>query len=465
MPRVIVRQYRPEDFDYGQPFARGVAEAGQALGRGIQASGEARDKRDREEKDYQIQLQKAEAATLREQRMAAEYEERATSREADRAAVVEGLEKLGAEKAGAEWQKGVQEALRSPGGVLGPFGMLNPRKIAGSARGAMEAQKQMLGDVEQAKRMTPSAARRFLTDRTEERKLELVTRAYEEETADLQKALQDGAFEDPLAIFASAGSGKVQPPSETAMRRAEDFGKALRQALQDKKMPGETSKRLQEVYDQHRKIRQRAVGWKKADVDAVEMLDTFQQLAAKVENPELRDPLLGKLAEARGEWARTEYPSFRVANEPADTLGKLQALIFDAQALQGSVEPTATERNAKIQEDYIRAVGGTRGPIPSAPPAKRGRSSPERQRQTQAAPAPSAPAKRQPKGGKRTDVQALENYVVEHAQDALRAGSREERVTAIERMVDGAVRTFGVNRDDPRVRRVIRQALSKAFEG
>jgi hypothetical protein len=507
-------------------FGEAVARAGSAFGGAIeqihrQKELEARQKIEDAQRNraLDIQEQNAQAKLLREQ--GALQQNAAVKQDAlDR---LDQMAEANTRDAAAE---GVRQSLASPGGVLGPFGIAS-RAAMGGAQAVAETQQEFAGKRALAEQMTGPAAQAFLVREARDMKVAALKRGYAEEGQALQHALQDGVFEDPATMFERASSGKTPkevPPSAQAQAEAKRYAEALQSAIAEGRSPGDVHARLAHQYDVHRQIVQRAKAWPLADQRAAELQDTLRKVLA--ETPNTVDPLTGdnphadlqeRLAQMDGEWARTQYQTFRMGHDPGDSLAGLQKVLFsataksapgafqqmdqamvadrqlpktDVQAVAGAASANARGGDTSGAERNSYETSAGRGTTPPSGGKREGQLqglAADSAQQKRTAPAMSSEdektanakqrAERESRGmvGRTRDENApkrkltsaddkkkLDGLVRDEAQKTLAAsGDRKTQMLALR---DRIAKDLGLDTSDPRVFSAVKEALSKAYQ-
>lgn len=479
----------------------------QGLGRNIAAIGLTLQQiRDRD-KALEVERTRAEAALLREQNADAARQALAQERAAGVAGSVAGLKALGESGMRATLAQSVDEGMKKPlGSILGPFGMLNPRAVMGGLKSAAEIKERMDHNMALASYMSPVDARAHLT------------RAAAEEKDYARKA---GLQADLRALNNAVADGVIDE------RKAKLFSSALQSAVREGRDPGEIHARIAKEYDLHSQLKARAKGWAEADKNATQMISDIERTAAGIQDPDLKQAIAEKVAMARGEWAKTEYPSFRMESDAGKSLAALQALLYQAQASAGApVSRTKTEQavgDEGVRDDAFtperraaREMAGLRFFIPGMA----GQST--QQQQQPQAPAPTttpgrtrAPGPKQQQAGddadaftpERSGIRAmtgqqlsvppedlaaknrlradmglppiastlpqqsgqpdevrLRTLVRAGAYEALQAGTTEERAKRIGVLRKHIADELGLDVEDPAVMKRVRQALSEVYD-
>lgn len=480
-------------------FGEAVSRAGAAFGGAIEqihrekAAAERQKIEDAQrDRALDIQEQRAQAALLKEQGTLAQGA--AVKQDA-----LERLDRMADANTKDAYADGVRKSLASPGGALGPFGVFS-RAAQGGVQAAADAQQEMAGKTALAQQMTGPAAQAFLTREAADMKRRALVRGYQEEGQAVQNALQDGVFEDPASMFERASSGKTPkevPPSAQAQAQAKQYAEALQSAIAEGRSPGDVHARLAHQYDIHRQIVQRAKSWPVADTKAGEFIDTLRGILA--ETPSGIDPKTGtdahadlreRLAQMDGEWARTQYQTFRVAHDPGDSISGLQKVLFSATAksapdafMAQDAAVRADQQLPKTNADVVQAAAGANSrasgldgsAVPRGTPAARKTDTGERASEEQiAAAAPARAAERERRGFKsqsdakpnatRADgARQIKSIVAAEVQRGMASGAdKRDRIKAMwKRIVD----TTGLDPRDPAVHSLVREALSQEIEG
>lgn len=449
------------------------------LGRNIAEIGQTLSAARQREKALEAEKMRAEASLMREKNLAAQREAREAERTADREASMQGMEQLGQRSERAAYEASIQEAMRSPQGALGPFGALNPRALAGGLRSGLEAKQRSQARLELAARMSPEAARMYLARETENEKKIARDQAWKDEAQALQDAIADGVLDE---------------------RKAKLYARALQTAAREGKEPGQVWKLLAKEYDMHVKVKGRLRAWDQADKDAATLIQSIEQAASSVQDPVAQAALRGKVAQARGEWERTEHQSFRSQSDPEKTLGALREILFLAQAEAGTpmdlTQAERTQQESAVRNDaftpergaatseWARGMGGGRPPASAAAPRAQASSGGRRSTDTGkrasaeeiAAGEPARRAEREKRGlpGRTLDPNApkrqlkdvkdaerLHNFVLERAQKTLSVeGDRKQKVMQLR---DEIARDLGLDPSSPDVFAIVKQALEAAY--
>ena len=438
MPRIVIRDVEPN-----YHMGNAIIQAGQQLQEGISAS--ARNKSQGPDEDEIVRKELVEKK----------------------------LQEQASQETRAAMDQNLKEAMQSPGGVLGPYGILSQGRLKSLGEQGDKIKSQLATDKELARRMAPGTAEKYLSGRQAEYKQALLERGYEEEFKEVNRGLSSGVFDDPRSIYLGADSKGSGEPSEKAIQEAEMFNQDLQESLKAGKPPGQISKRIMERFDAHRQIRQRAKGWKQADERADKLFGSMEEVFQAVEDPEARQAMTEKLAKARGEWARTEYVDHRVASDPSKDLATIQGFLFEQQALagggpEGMSRPPAQEARAlRAEQPKLDPPAPSNWPFNQIPQDAAGGppGAPGPQMAPEPSPAPGAP----PAGAEAPQMdrqsQQLVAMVKDEAQGALRAGSREERVKRIGELRKRIARDLGLDVTDEKVKALVRQALQEAQGG
>lgn len=408
-----------------------------------------------------LEEQRAKAMLLREENKAAE-------READMEGSIKQARGEAAGAAGEALPGALEESMK--GGMLGPFGFLNKKPLEKAAARAQKIQATMEVNIEQARRMSPAAADRFLRRETENLKQSLLVEDYGEEFAALENALTSGKFEDPFMV-PKKGDGP-QEPSEEAMAKAEGYKKLLTQSLKEKKPPGGVLKLLESEYKKHDGLVARKAAWEDSDVRAKKMLTQLQDIAASI--PAGVDPETGKdsqeefaekLASAASGWASTNDIEFRRSNNPRDSLAGLQKILFGARAgadpekfvrQQQGIQGIEAARGERAGTEKVRgqaagpgldvhgALQGLQGPAPQTAPAAPGAGQPVGVQ----------PPAQGPSRGKQT--QAVERFLASELSGIVQREKDPEKRAGLlmDRLEDQ-----GYDLNDPAVQATLEQAI------
>lgn len=484
-------------------FGEAVSRAGNTLGGAINQQRRERiaieqQKVVNRQKDQALDIaeQRAQATLLREQGHFAS--DAAVKKDA-----LDRLDKLNQERMQGDAEHALRTSLSTPGGALGPFGVFS-RAAQASVQAVAEAKQQMAGKVALAQEMTGTAAHGFMTREAADLKRHVLVRGYQEEGQALQHALQDGVFEDPATMFERAASGKTpkeMPPSAGAQQQAKQYAEALQSAIAEGRSPGDVHARLAHQYDIHRQIVQRAKNWPVADTKAAELMDTLRGILA--ETPSGFDPntqtdahaeLQQRLAQMDGEWARTQYQTFRMGHEPGDSLAGLQKVLFSASAkfapdtfMRQDAVVRADQQLPKTNADVVQAAAGANSrasgldgsAVPRGTPAARKTDTGQRASPDEIAAAePARAAEREKRGfightrdhntpkrkmAGEADLKKLRGLVHDEAQKTLSAGGdRKAQVLALRERIS---KELGLDTSDPRVFSAVKQALSDVYEG
>lgn len=469
MPRVVVGQYGRADA--GGMIQQGIAGAGEALGEGIRAYGEDKRRAREFEAELEIEKTKAEALLEREKNQAAARGEASDAIEAEREAMVKGATDDMQKQVVSAAQQNLHKSLRLPGGALGPFGALDPKKLVSGIKTQMEVQRQMNQNIELAKRMKPAAGRAFLERESAKVKQGVLATGYQEEFEALQMLSDEG---------------KIGP------EQVKEYKKLLQQSLAEGKPPGAVMTALKKESEVYVRTQARADGWLRADKAGPEMIESLAQLISKlpsggvdpVSGKSMRETLMHRLNDARTEWSRTlpgptGYSKYRTENDAETALAALQKILFEAQidtdpeAFMAAQSRFAEEaRRAQppayqVDPNDMEMLRGMQGAASENRTGVIGRGTMKQgvppQEQAQAAPAqkPAKPARRA--GNAKSDQETLEAVVLDGARSALTAGSKQERVAAIQKMREQASKTTGLPVDHPEVHEIVKAALGKVY--
>ncbi len=438
-PFIVIARPDPE---------HGMGSAVKGLGRNIAEIGQTLAQARARDRQLDIEEQRAQAALMREQGLAEARQQRADQQASDVQANVEGVRGVGAQAQETNAGNMLEQASRSPNGALGPFGLLNPRAIVDGMKQSTEIKARMEQRAALAERMTPAAGRAYLARAATEEKEAARKQALQMDLQSLQDAVQDGVLDE---------------------RQAKQFGKALQSAVREGSNPGAIHTQIAKHYDMHAKLKLRAKGWEEADPKAAEMIQAIERTAAAVPDPAIREQIMGKVAAAKAEWTRTEWESFRSKSDADQSLAALQSLLYQAQAQTGQpIDDTKTERAVAergVREDAFtpergqeRSMDAQLGSQPynvrKDPRGTLGGSG-----KPSAAPAGNKQAsKRQP------DRVLLEGWVQQGAQEALRAGTREDRATRIGALRKKIADDLGLDVENPTVIALVREALQRNYQ-
>jgi len=434
---------RPEDLDRGP----GAAVAG--LGRGVSKLAAALDEvgKEREraklaDRKMKVEEQRAATALAREERALALQDAKAAEREADVAGSVEGIGQAGGQATADTF---LAEALQSPGGVLGPFGALNPRSVARGTQMAGEVQERSARRMALAERMSPEGARNFLRQGAEEDKKAVRAKSAQEEVMALQDAVAEGVLGE---------------------QEAASYARALQSAIREGRPAGEIHSRLAQRYAMASKLKVRAEDWGAADKKASAMMQSLMQLADTTEglDPEtgkdIMSELVKRLADARGEWARTQYPSFRSKTDAAASLAGLQKILLGARA---DADPAKFLQQEHLDDFLPKDYGpGARDVVPGEKPRRVARPKSDRG----VAGELKARGKTYKAGTVRpltdeNDARLLQEMVLRESATTLAAGGdRKARVVALR---DKIAHDLGLDPTDPQVFSVVQSALQQAY--
>jgi len=323
MPRISFRDYTAGS----RPWWDYLTDAGEAVAKGVQQQHkdtlEAAENKTKAETDRQrlaIEEARAKTSLLAESNRASAAKERQAAQDADRQAAVQGLQELAGQKQQDAVRKGIEAAVASPGGALGPFGLFTAT-AQGAAGGLAKAQANMGPKIAIAERMSPAGARMFLQRETQAQKQATIAEAYQKEADAVMAGVQDGVLTPEIA------KGMVE---------------ALQSGLRSGALPGQIHKQVAKAYDLHAKVQKRLAGWQESDRKAGEAVAMIEKMATQAVDPKVRDALLDKVAKAKGEWGRTMPQSFREKHDGEASLAALEQVVFGAQADTGEL-PTQPE--------------------------------------------------------------------------------------------------------------------------
>lgn len=423
MPRIVLR---PITVEPNLHLGKAIADAGGILSKGIEGH-----------RKQKVEEQRAAAAVLKEKRLAEERNFAKEQAEADRQAVTDKIGQVENENLAMAQRKAIRDALASPGGALGPFGVMNPRALASGMQSSLEIKQRMDVRGEMAAKMSVPAAHRFMLDAAEEERKTAVEKGYHTELEALQDAI---------------GSGKIDP------KTGKDLSKELQGAIKDGRAPGEIHQRVVKAVELFEAAKRRSVGWQEADQKAVGIIGALEQVMQLTTNPEVRDRLKQMVADGRSEWGRTEDGPggnpFRAKNDSQDSLHALEKILFEAQGISElPVGRTSTEANVagaqthKLMTDpvarqkFLESRGGS-GPQPGAPREK--------------------PARKAFTGERETEL--ARDLVRRAAQGALASGSKADRRSSMKALLKDVADTLGLDSTSPEVLAIVREELSRAYE-
>ncbi len=504
MPRIEIRTPRYQDYLAPDPWYKSIGRAGEALQSGLEraqaqraANKRAQAQAAEQERRFAIEEERAKASLLKETNALAEKQAKSAEREADREAVVQGLTEIGAKQTGRAREEQVRNALASPGGLLGPFGLA--QSLARGAPNTMEVEARAAGRMELAKRMSPGAGRMFLEREAKIEKQQVLAQGYEAEFKALENALMDGAFDDPF--LTPSKPGQVAAPSEQAQAKAKQYAQALQDELAAGRPPGEVHKRLAEEYDINAKLSARKKAWEKADTRADAMLEQMREMAVNVDtgvNPITgksdRDELSEWLAIAAAEWERVSKVSFRRANDPDASLAELRKFLYrsqettDQEAFLAGMERTPPLGITQEQVVGAATAGESQENAPGraglAPPQASQARSGAKRTDTGARPsdaevkagAPAREAERAKRGLQQTrkgseptkdltpaKEKSLRGLVQERAKKTLAAGDEGERVQAAAEIIKAIRTELGIDPNSPGAKAAIRDELNRIW--
>lgn len=320
MPYLIAAD--PRSLDRGAGSA--IAEGGRRLTELSVQFAKLKDTRDREREEHKLRLERLELERQRAEALLAQRKGTADQRTADVQGAIQGIEEEGARATEQAGQVGFRSSMADTAtqGLLGPFGL-----VTAGARGAAERAKmqtKVQHDVEVASLMSPEGARAHLASRKALYAREALQSGYESAKSMIERgSLTEEEGGD--AVLDEAAARELNATLQTAIAEGESADGVI-QAI---------GKR----YKAHGALRVRAAAWEKADAQAQELLAAADQLGAQA--PEGVDPVTGKnakadvakrIARAEAEWAQTQYPNFRMRNDPATSLGALKKLVLEGEA-------------------------------------------------------------------------------------------------------------------------------------
>lgn len=451
----------------GQPTDRGLGRALSESGRRLTAvSGELADRKRQMDLDREHTEEINRRLDIEETRAKASLlgqVNRAGERQAEMQGAEEGYEGERRKQTAQAFGQGLRGALESSGGVLGPFGTMSPRALAGGAKAAAESEARMAGKKALASQMTPAAARAYLTREAAEETKQIQARGYQMEAEAIQNAVLEGRLTE--------ADGKA-------------FVKELQGAIATGKPPGGIEKRISKAYDLHAKTMARMEAWADADKQAATMIDTLRQMAASVQDgvdPESGKSLKGeatkRLAQARVEWNRTrEGPTgvsrFRQQTDPEASLAGLQRILFEAQAEADPdlfmAEDEQGERARAIGPPSAQQKVGMGISDPDWSMRQRGGSQARAGAQQDAGGVSSGQAAGKPRRGlaRRVtgaeDEQQLRVFVQDRAAEVLSARDTRSGVVGL---LQAVATDLGLRPDDPKVVSIVKDELDRAASG
>jgi hypothetical protein len=326
MPRITFRDYTMNS----RPWWEYIGDAGKEIAGGVNEAhkervhaGELEKEQALKERALAIEEQNAKARVLGQANIAAAREERDKALEAQKTAALQGLEKIAQQQRGDATEAAISDAVKSPEGALGPFGILGNKFFAKVAEGFGNVEETMGPKIEFAKQMTAAGATAYLTKETAQEKQRIHAQAYQHEADAVQGAVVDGV------ITPEQGRDFITPIQQSIHSMAKGGPPTV--------APGATRERLAKAYDLHAKVMKRAAGWEESDKRAGELISTLKGMAIQATDPKVRQALLDKVSAAQGEWARTQHEDFRSKNDGEASVGGLEAVLFGAQAAAGEL--------------------------------------------------------------------------------------------------------------------------------
>lgn len=442
MPYVIAA--RPQDLDRGPGAAlagvgRRVSQLSTEFARIKAAENTARRRDQLENRRLDIAELVAKQKLLRESNLTAAREAKAAQAEAAQQASLQAGQEFVQQGVAQRARPNLEAALASPGGVLGPFGMLNPRMLGQMAQRQAQTAATLGQKAELAARMSPEAARGYLTREAGKEKKAILAEGYARALESVQDAQADGVF----------------TPQE-----AKTFTNLLQTAAAKGKDPGEIQTRIAKRYDLHTKLTQRAGEWEKADAQAQEMLGALEQLIGRVgggvdPNTGLspQDQMRERLGKAQAEWGRTAFPSFRMKTDPGASLAGLQKLLVEGQAVG---DPMAPQRGTNLDVSRAPTIANTQR---GAPPRQTGQGGIPNLAEGTLTKRRGQPSPRGTKPMSREDIEgALRNLVTQNARVALTVGAGRE---GMRKLVQTIAANLGVEVLPPEVLAIVRDELDK----
>jgi len=448
MPRISFRDYMTPG---ARPWWEHVGDAGTAVAAGFLQH--HKDKREdaeearagaRKDRALAIEEQEAKAKLLAETNRATILGAKQAEHAAEVKGAVEGLQELAGQKREAAVRKGIDEAIRSTGGALGPFGLLRAQ-ATGAYKGATAVEAEMAPKIELARTMGPAGARMYLEKEATAYKQEVRAEAFQKEAEAVLDGVADGV------ITPEMGQSMVE---------------ALQTALQSNGSPGMVHRQVAKAYDLHAKVQKRLAGWEEADRKAGELIAMLEKMAQQAEpSTTARQTLLDMVGKAKGEWGRTQVPSFREKSDGGASLAGLEAILFGAQAaneempsgIEYSEPPPPVPNREELIEGISNMGGGhrdLRGARAAAPaPAAGGPGKAQQPRaQTRVTPATRAKV-----------TQSVDTHVFANGQAAVTPG--QGQAEAIRKLRRELAEELGLEVTDPFLDGALTAALAALKRG
>jgi hypothetical protein len=463
MPRISFRDYLPPGH---RPWYEHVVDAGNAIAGGIAgyrrekradaaAQAEAEEQAARDEREFAIEETRAKASLLAESNRATLIKAKADEDAAEKLGYIERLQ----ERAGNDMRDrvslGVKKALGSPGGVLGPFGLLG-RVVGGAAGGAAQSAAKWGPKVALAKRMSADGARRYLEDEAELAKGAVLGEGFQEDSRAVLNGVADGV------LTPEAGQGLVN-----------DLARALRTGGS----PGAVSAEVTKAYDEHAKAVARAQSWVDTDRKAGELFVTLDDLAGKAESPSAAKALRTMAATARSEWARTQVDTYRNDQGKPDgptALAALEGLVWRAQAVAEEpltgpqYSPRPFQEIQALEEPISYSHRFEEVPLdPQVPPGGRQAKAPRGTPQAPGeAPQPARPPTAIRPAGKLPAAKAVDAHVARHGRAVIEQGADPKASkAAVAKMRAALAKELELDPLDPALEGFIIDALRRLQRG
>lgn len=438
MPRITFRDYQAGS----RPWWEYVGDAGNAVAEGLRQQhkdtredAELAQEKDLKQRALAIEEERAKANLLRESNLASARNERQVAQDADRQAAVQGLKELAGQRQAEAFQENLDKAIGSHGGALGPFGIFGAIGTSAAASLA-QSQEEFAPKVALAQDMSPAGARMYLEQQQKEAHARIIGKGYQKEAEDLAAGLAEGWI----------------PPA---------IGKELSDLMQQRAAahlpPGAVHQRIVKLHDMARQQKVRAAGWEDADHKAAELIGVLEKMADSSELPATRAAMRQKVADAKGEWARTlplgngEESKFRNENEARASLAALEEILFGAQATADvpmGIEYTPDRSKLlewraqnPLSKEQIRPGGA---PVPKS----------------KLAPQPAKPQAPRKLTGK-DDEKALRDFVTDNARMALKGDVRSGVLELLRRIH----KEHGLDPNSPEVLSIVKDQLERIRGG
>lgn len=420
-----------------------VSELGQNLAKYGVAFGELLERRRANKKREELEARKLDLLEARGKAKIAKDEATAAMVEQD-------LTTLGRRQSERVGAQGVQNAAENPvppeAGMLGPFGALDPTRIAaaGAAQAAMAVRSAER--VKIASTMPAADARAYLTKKAGEDKVEQLGMAHAATARHIQRAQAAGWIDDKMA---------------------KDLNDTLQSAIREGHTPDGVERTLAKIHKAQAKLLVRSEGWQKADKQAEEWLTAMQQAVSgastdvATQGTSPMEDAANALADAQQAWAETKLdPEYRKMTDPQAALAKLHGILLGYQAKanpQGFIEDS---RQQMLREHEAR------GEAPFRPLNQRGPEAEARMQAQQGKKTPRTSAQVLEARGKErpTPRTQLSNMVLDSAGEVLRAGKPAERKQRIGELRMRIAKELGIDPTSPEAFAATREALSAAYQ-